>query len=118
MALCAGVIPFVLMWLIDRTRASDQKWRFFGIVLALTFVAVVVAAADGWNDEMWNPSHRGAIVLAVTLPIAIVQLTDRIRIRWRVVLALNAVVPWYMALWVGGWAWQEWAFEHGLPATW
>lgn len=118
MALCAAIIPYVLMWFIDRTRASGQKWRFLGIVLALTFVAIIVAAADGWNDEMWNPSHRGAIVLSVTLPIAIVRLTDRIGVRWRVVLALLALLPCYLLLRTYGLQWQWWAFEHGLPAAW
>jgi hypothetical protein len=51
MVLCAAVISYVSMWLIDRTRASSKKWRFFGIVLALTFAAVVFATDDAWNDE-------------------------------------------------------------------
>jgi hypothetical protein len=118
MALCAAIIPYLLMWLTDRSRTSSQKWRFFGIALALTFAAAIIAGTDAWNDEMWNPSRAGAMVLALTFPIAIVQLNSRIGVRWRVALALLALVPWYMALGAGGEAWQNWAIDHGLPASW
>jgi hypothetical protein len=92
--------------------------RLLEISGRLFFFGCVLAAMDGFNDELWNPVFRVSCFLS-PIPVVALYLNSEESTRGCfVMLAPVIVLPTLLALIILGGLLQDWAMAHGLPVGW